>query len=160
MKVFDLGCAQGHVFEGWFASEGDYLHQSKAGLLDCPVCADRQITKRLSAPRLNLSRMGDSEGPSDLAPAVKPQTDNAVSTDPSPEAHLQARWLRQMREHLARTEDVGERFAQEARRMHQGESPSRAIRGRVPLDEAVALWEEGIPVLPVPDLPALKHTLQ
>lgn len=151
MKVLDLNCQHGHVFEGWFASEDDFQSQNARALVLCPVCGDASIHKRLSAPRLNLGAP---------APAAVP----AAPASPTPAAPtrqaLQAAWLRASREVIARTEDVGMRFADEARRMHEGEMESRAIRGQATLEDALALLEDGIGVLPLALPDAAKKTLQ
>ena len=151
MKVLNLGCAQSHVFEGWFGSEADFQGQLERGLLECPVCGDRAVHKRLSAPRLNLGSQKDAGLGPDPAPAPV--------ADPE-SARRQAEAWRALREIMTRTEDVGARFASEARRMHQGEIEPRQIRGRASVAEAVELIEDGIAVLPLPDLPAIKETLQ
>lgn len=143
MKVLDLQCRQRHVFEGWFASEDDFLDQRSRGLVECPVCGDAIITKRLSAPRLNLV------GGRDEAPALQ----NIVPVVPQEES-LQAAWLEVARRIVATTDDVGERFAEEARKIHYGEVKARGIRGQASRAETDSLLEEGIAVLPVL-LPAL-----
>jgi hypothetical protein len=148
MKVLDLQCQHGHAFEGWFASNDTFDEQRATGLVACPICGDTSVTKLLSAPRLNLSGAKAPEGPS--APA------NAVAVPDSPEA----RWMRAVREVMAKTEDVGERFADEARRMHYGETAERGIRGQATREQTEALLDEGIPVLPLPLPAALKETLQ
>lgn len=153
MKVLNLGCAQSHVFEGWFGSEADFQGQLERGLLTCPVCGDASVHKLPSAPRLNLR--GQSPAP------ATPDTGAAPAAGAQPQmAERQAALLRAVRELVAGSEDVGARFASEARRMHHGEVEARQIRGRASLAEAVELIEEGIGVLPLPDLPALKETLQ
>lgn len=159
MKVLNLGCAQDHVFEGWFGSESDFQDQLARGLLVCPVCGDSHIQKRLSAPRLNLKARDVAE------PQAPVQTHvTATPTAQPPVAHAdvatQAAWLAALREAIAGTEDVGERFADEARRMHYGEAQSRSIRGRTSVAEAVELLDEGIDLVPLPDLPGLKGPLQ
>lgn len=162
MKVLDLACARSHVFEGWFASEDDFLDQRARGLVECPCCGDRQIEKRLSAPRLNLGRAQEPATPS--TPATSPEAGRpAAGPAPTGEAlpaPLQAAWWAAMREVARRTEDVGERFADEARRMHHGEVEPRGIRGRASGEQAQALLEEGINVLPLPDLPLFNGPLQ
>ena len=145
MKVIDLRCSSGHRFEGWFASDEDFLDQNGRGLIDCPLCADKVIARVPSAPRLNLSGAVETAAP---APAADPA------------AELQARWMQTVRQVLASTEDVGERFADEARRIHYGESPERGIRGQASGDERDALRAEGIEVMPLPLPAALKDTLQ
>ncbi len=150
MKVLDLQCPASHVFEGWFGSEDDFQDQLQRGLVQCPVCGDTHVTKKLSAPRLNL---GAAPTPAPAAPAspaspqpVTPQ--QAVSH--APEAVLQAAFLKAVRHVMANTENVGERFAEEARRIHYGEAEERGIRGQATAKETEALLEEGIAVLPLP----------
>jgi len=142
MKVLNLRCANGHGFEGWFASDDEFMDQNGRGLIECPLCSDRVVTRLPSAPRLNLS--GARE------PAV---------TEPKA-ADLQAAWLGAVRRMLANTEDVGERFPDEARRIHYGEVPTRGIRGQASPQERAALHEEGIEVLAIPLPAALKGPLQ
>ena len=164
MKVLDLGCEQGHGFEGWFASEEDFSDQRERGLLECPLCGTRAVHKRLSAPRLNLGR-GASERPmgrqteSVSGDSARADAANAVAgtgTDGgSPEAAatlavMQEAWLKAVRHVMAHTEDVGGRFAEEARRIHYGESHERAIRGQVSGEERQSLLEEGIEVMALP----------
>lgn len=154
MKVLNLQCAQQHDFEGWFASEADFHQQLERGLLSCPLCGESQVRKMLSAPRLHLGRVREPAAQA----ADKEGLVNVGHTAPGSE--LQERLLRAMRELMSSTEDVGERFADEARAMHQGEVASRNIRGRTTPEVAMELLEEGIDVLPLPSLPALKETLQ
>ena len=137
MKVLNLQCAQMHLFEGWFASEGDYLSQQERGLVACPICNDATITKRLSAPRLNL-------GGSRVEPADRPDAPSDTPTNTG----LQAAVMMVARHILANTDDVGVNFAAEARKMHYGESEVRGIRGQATSAEAVSLIDEGIAVLP------------
>jgi hypothetical protein len=149
MKVIDLRCQSGHRFEGWFASDDDFLEQNGRSLIECPLCADRVIVRLPSAPRLNLS--GSREpAPSETTPAATP---DAVT-------ELQTRWLQMVRQVLQNTEDVGEKFADEARRIHYGETPQRGIRGQASADEREALRDEGIEVMPLPIPVGLKDTLQ
>ena len=153
MKVLDLRCANGHGFEGWFASEDDYLGQNGRGLVECPLCADRVITRMPSAPRLNLSGAREQQAPAAAAPATTPP-------GPPQPADLQAMWLQTVRHLMANTEDVGERFAAEARRIHYGETAQRGIRGQTTDDERQALSEEGIEVMSIPVPVALKGPVQ
>ncbi len=150
MKVLDLQCSHGHIFEGWFASEEDFASQCSRALVQCPMCGDPSIVKKLSAPRLNLGAIREANN----AP-VDVGTDNAAA--PS----LAAAWMAFARHVVANTADVGNDFAEEARRMHYGETEERAIRGRTTVEEAHALIDEGISVMPLPLLPeAAKETLQ
>lgn len=158
MKVLDLRCANGHGFEGWFGSEDDYLDQNGRGLLECPLCADKVITRLPSAPRLNLS---GARAPAADAPAAAPARTAPQQQAPAPTPeHLQAVWLQAVRHVLATTENVGTRFAEEARRIHYGEAEARNIRGQATPQQAEALRDEGIEfaTLPVPE--ALKGPLQ
>lgn len=154
MKVLDLQCANQHGFEGWFASEDDFHEQLGRGLVTCPLCGDAHIEKKLSAPRLNLKV---PRGEPVAASVAEPQAPAAARPEL---AALQARMVDALRQLVAQSEDVGERFATEARAMHEGEMERRNIRGRTTPQEALQLLEEGIDVLPLPDLPIIKETLQ
>jgi len=153
MKVLDLQCPMDHVFEGWFASEEDFQGQLQRGLVECPVCGDTHITKKLSAPRLNL---GASQ-PAASAPAADSAKRDVTNT---PQAALQSAWMQAVRHVMANTEDVGERFAEEARKIHYGETEERGIRGQASREETQELLEEGIGVLPLPVPKGLKGPLQ
>ncbi len=149
MKVLDLQCAQRHLFEGWFASEDDYLSQHERGLVACPVCGNCDITKRLSAPRLNLSGIREGSG----------QEQQDVPSDKK-ELDLQAALMTVARQLVATTDDVGDNFASEARKIHYGEIKARGIRGQTSQAEALSLLDEGIAVLPFALPEALKGPLQ
>lgn len=167
MKVLNLQCAHQHVFEGWFASEDDYTNQLAQGLLSCPLCGDVQIQKMLSAPRLNLrTNRANATPPSAEEPVhgantatERAPTDPAAPVAPTAQ-QFQAQLLNAMRQVLANTEDVGEHFADQARAMHHGDMDPRSIRGRTTPAVAMELMEEGIDVMPLPAIPALKETLQ
>lgn len=160
MKVLDLRCTHGHGFEGWFASNEAFDSQLASGLVECPVCGDTAIVKLLSAPRLNLSNAkapkeeGRDAAHAPSAPASPSTQVSATATSP------EARWMRAVREVLAKTEDVGDRFADEARKMHYGETAERGIRGQATPEQTEALLDEGIPVMALPIPAALKETLQ
>ena len=157
MKVLNLQCAHQHEFEGWFGSEDDFVSQLARGLVTCPLCGDAHIDKKLSAPRLNLrSGRHDTEETSSAGSVVE-MSNHAMNPEL---AALQARMLKALREVVAQTEDVGERFADEARAMHSGELEHRNIRGQASPQEALAMMEEGIEVIALPMLPAVKETLQ
>jgi len=161
MKVLNLQCAHRHAFEGWFGSEDDFQSQLARGLVECPMCGDTGITKMLSAPRLNLGAaqpQPESQQPSKSAVEVQPAARQSVAAPT--DRNLQAAWMKMVREVMASTEDVGERFAEEARRMHYGETGERGIRGQASREETEALLEEGIPVLPLPIPKSLKGPLQ
>lgn len=148
LKVFDLLCEHGHVFEGWFASADNFESQQARGLLTCPVCDSHKVTKKLSAPRLNVSRIRNESAKD----AAQQQPGGAAVAAPSGVqiAQLQAEMLQRLRQVIRNTEDVGSRFADEARRMHEGEAQERAIRGTATAEEQEELVEEGIAVMPIP----------
>jgi hypothetical protein len=154
MKVLNLRCANGHGFEGWFASDDDFMAQNGSAMIECPMCADKIITRMPSAPRLNLS--GARE------PTPAPEATAVASPEPAkPElADMQAAWLGAVRQLMAKTEDVGSRFAEEARRIHYGEKPQRGIRGQATPEEREALQEEGIETIAIPVPRALEGPLQ
>jgi hypothetical protein len=179
MKVLDLQCRFGHSFEGWFGSQADYDAQRERGLVTCPVCSDSEITKMLSAPRLNLGHgtapafpPGQGGGPAAGAgtSANVSATHSEVAALAVPEAQtelaqpslqqIQAAMVNMVRHVMVNTEDVGSQFAEEARKIHYGESEERNIRGQATREETEALIDEGIEVmaLPVPD--NLKGPLQ
>ena len=145
MKVLNLQCTHGHGFEGWFASEDAFQDQLGKGLVECPICDSTEVVKLLSAPRLNLG-------------ATAPEAKQDVVA--APDAAMRAAWMEMARHVMANTEDVGERFAEEARRIHYGESEERGIRGQATRSETESLIEEGIGVLPLPLPKVLKGPLQ
>ncbi|HUD26555.1 MAG TPA: DUF1178 family protein [Burkholderiaceae bacterium] len=142
MKVFDLCCDADHLFEGWFASQQEFDEQRLAQKIGCPLCASSQIRRRPSAPRLNLG----AEQP--VAAAM-----------PQPE-QLQAALVRATLQVIATTEDVGERFPEEARRIHYKEAPERGIRGVASHAEAEALAQEGVRIMALPFPQLAKEPLQ
>ena len=176
MKVLNLQCAHQHSFEGWFASEDDFQSQLSRDLIECPMCESTRIEKMPSAPRLNFGAhrppadpsesINDAGSASDTgAPArdghPPPRADIALNQVPSDSvATGQADFLKVLRHLVANTEDVGRRFADEARRMHYGDIEARSIRGQASPREAIELLEEGIEVMPLPMPAALKETLQ
>ena len=145
MKVLDLRCGRDHRFEGWFDSEDDFLSQDRRGLVTCPVCADGQVTRLPSAPRLNVSNLRG-----------EPET----AAVPDVQTAMQTQWMRAVRHVMDQTEDVGERFPEEARRIHYGEIEQRGIRGQASREAADALREEGIEVFSLSVPPALKGPIQ
>jgi hypothetical protein len=129
--VYQLGCSEGHFFEGWFASAGACEKQAAAGQLQCPTCGSARVRKLPAAPHVHTSA-------SDTTPA--PQDDNARR-----EAIAALRKLI-----LTGTEDVGRQFAEIARRIHYKEEEARNIRGQVTSEEADELREEGVPAVAIP----------
>ena len=145
MKVLDLRCGNDHRFEGWFDSEDDFQSQDSRGLVQCPVCADDQVMRLPSAPRLNVAHL---------------RSEPAKTPAPDVQTVMQTQWMRAIRHMMANTEDVGERFPEEARRIHYGEVEERGIRGQASREAADALREEGIEVFSLPVPPALKGPIQ
>lgn len=165
MKVLNLRCANGHGFEGWFGSDEDFMEQNGRGLIECPLCADKVVSRMPSAPRLNLSGAREptlpTAGPTATATDKPSNTPTPAPTlgEPQP-ADLQAAWLRAVHHVMQNTEDVGGRFAEEARRIHYGETPHRGIRGEATSEEREALREEGIETMAIPVPRALKGPVQ
>ena len=151
MKVLNLRCALDHGFEGWFASDDDFQSQQTRGLLTCPLCGDASVTRLPSAPRLNLSGARAPQS------ALSPPTASAgaaggpgPTTGPGVPAEMQALWMKAVQRVLQSTEDVGERFPEEARRIHYGEAEHRGIRGQASAEDRAALADEGIEVMALP----------
>jgi hypothetical protein len=148
MLVLNLSCNREHRFEGWFGSADDFELQLGRGLVGCPICASTEVQRLPSAPRLNVSHLRAGAG------EPKP------ASPPDPQHQMQQAALQAVHQLLSRTEDVGERFSEEARRIHYGEVEQRGIRGRASREEAVALAEEGIAVMALALPEALKGPLQ
>jgi hypothetical protein len=158
MIVFDLACSREHVFEGWFASAEEFDSQQARGLVRCPVCNDATIVKRPSAVSVHVPADGSAAGRRERSggtAAGEPRAETqegagsgerrAVTTAvPAEIVALQRELLARVRKYVRETEDVGDRFAEEARRIHYEEAPRRNIRGRASDDDAESLRDEGI----------------
>ena len=142
MIVYELTCAHAHRFEGWFASGDDYASQRQRGLVTCPICDDGRV-ERVPSARVSVPKG---------APSASPPAASTPSRAPSGDiaAGLPAELLTRLREVVKQTENVGTRFAEEARRIHYEEVPARPIRGQASPDDAKALHDEGIEFSPVP----------
>ncbi len=156
LKVFDLSCEHDHVFEGWFSSQDSYQDQLSQGLVRCPVCHSDQITRRVSAPHLNVSHLRTESAPRAGQAAREESAPQARAAVAAPSGdrmtRLQAEVLRQIRRIVRQTDDVGAGFADEARRMHSGEIEERPIRGTASAEECRELVDEGISIMPIPDI--------
>jgi hypothetical protein len=143
MIVFDLLCATGHRFEGWFGSADDFSAQKAGQLVLCPSCGSSNVERVPSASRVNLGAPEPKAPPSHgtRAPATQ---------EKDPFAIAQMLYSRMLDELLVKTEDVGQEFAAEARRIHYEEAPQRPIRGQATNEEHDELVDEGIPVLRLP----------
>ena len=159
MKVLDLLCPLEHGFEGWFASEEDFQSQQARSLVQCPLCGSPEIRKALSAPRLSL-HAGPAPITEDPSAPTGQAGEQAIMQAERQQALDDAAWLRAARRIIAETEDVGQRFAAEARRMHYGEIKKRYIRGQTNAQETAELLDEGIPVMSLVLPEAVKESLQ
>lgn len=127
MICYQLQCGQGHGFEGWFGSSGDFDDQKESGLLRCPECGSAQVEKAIMAPSVKRADKAASVPHEKIAEAIR----NEIAK---------------------KCDDVGENFASEARAMYYGEKPDRGIYGQATVEDAKAMIEEGIPALPLPDV--------
>ncbi|RME64798.1 MAG: DUF1178 family protein [Alphaproteobacteria bacterium] len=144
MIVFDLHCGAGHVFEAWFGDSGDFERQKKRKLLSCPICGDGRVDKAPMAPHL-----APKSGRQSRAALAEKGGKAAVMAPPMSKALMDL--LGRVQRHVEDNFDyVGDRFAEEARRIHEGEAPQRGIFGEATLAESRALREDGIPVMPMP----------
>lgn len=143
MIQYTLRCDQGHQTESWFQSAAAYDALEKAGHLSCGICGSTSVSKALMAPRVQATA------------AEKPAT-TPMLKDPSGEVEKALAALRQKVE--STSDYVGEKFADEARAMHLGEKPERSIYGEARLDQAKALIDDGVPLVPLPFRPKQKLT--
>ena len=140
MIRYQLICEKGHAFDSWFSNSAGFERQKKAGQLECPVCASTEVDKALMAPAVP-------------AKTESPDKGQAVFQANPRHAELKAA-LRKVREHVTANADyVGDRFADEARKIHYEEVESHGIYGEASADEAQSLLEEGIEFHPLPHLP-------
>ena len=174
MIKYALICDQGHTFESWFSNAEGYETQVKRGFVECPTCQTKQVSKAMMAPSVSTSRRKEAiraQTAAMTAAAMQAQAHSAAaaSAPPAPAAApepaqpvalldegqqaLRA-MVRELHEKLTENStDVGDRFTTEARDMQSGDTPLRPIHGRATLEEAKALIEEGVPVMPLPTLP-------
>lgn len=149
MICFALNCANDHTFEGWFRDGAAYERQAVDRHIACPTCGDRSVRKAMMAPAVVRSGSRPLPEPSEVAkPAAQPPDDA--------KAAIALAMLRKLRAHVeSHFENVGDRFPEEARRIHYGEAEEREIYGRATPGEAEDLIDEGISVRALPDLPEL-----
>lgn len=173
MIKFALGCEKDHEFDGWFPSNDEFARLRDKGLVDCPVCGSTKIQKLLMAPSVKTTKgktpvvVPMSEGstpPPAAASNIPPAGGQIMATKPNlPEmpAEIQkevAQQIREIRKKIVENaENVGEKFSEEARKMHYGEKEQRGIYGTSSLEEAAELIEEGIEIVPLPALPEDKN---
>lgn len=144
MIVYDLQCASGHRFEGWFVSSEDFASQRARGLVNCPSCGMQQVERVPSVTRFNSG----APQPQEAEKSSEKRPDDLAGKDPL--AIAQILYSRMIDEMLQKSDDVGTAFPEEARRIHYKEAPSRSIRGQASREEHAELLEEGIPVLRLP----------
>lgn len=145
MIVYDLACHEGHRFEGWFGSSADYDDQHARGLLVCPSCGSGQVTKAPMAPAVPAKSNARQE-------SLPQQAAQPMANTPMPPEIQQAlaALAKAQAEALRKSTWVGDKFAEESRKMHYGERDEAPIHGQASLAEAKALIEEGVPVAPLP----------
>ncbi|MDE2330370.1 MAG: DUF1178 family protein [Bradyrhizobium sp.] len=152
MIHYNLRCARGHAFESWFQSSDAYERQEKRKLVNCPVCGSAKVERGIMAPQIVSKKGRDIVEP---APAAMPAAASPASAPllMAQEREVLAK-LRELRDHiLSSSDNVGERFPNEARKMHYGDIEHRPIYGEASPDEARALMEEGVEVATLPMLP-------
>ena len=158
MIRYTLRCGRGHAFESWFQSSSTYETQEKRKLVSCPSCGSTKVERAIMAPQI-VSRKGRNSAAPDSVPAAAPAPSTEVTpTGSTPLLMAQERELRakikELRDHIVKNADnVGERFPNEARKMHYGDIEHRPIYGEASPDEARALIDEGVEVSPLPTLP-------
>ena len=154
MIRYALACDKGHVFESWFQNSAAYDTQVKAALVTCPVCNSAKVEKTLMAPGVvGAKKRAD-------APPASPSSPRPAADTPSPVAMMSPqeqefrKKLKELRDHLTKNADyVGQKFPEEARKMHYGDIEHRSIYGEASPDQAKELHEEGIEFHPLPVLP-------
>jgi hypothetical protein len=135
---YNLSCDNGHGFEGWFSSSDDFDRQARDHLVICPTCGSASVGKQLMAPTVSTAREKEAR--------------QALVMDQAQKETIAK--LRDMVKTIrANAEDVGERFPEEARKIHYGEADQRGLIGKATAEEATALLEEGIEIAPLPVLP-------
>jgi hypothetical protein len=152
MIRYTLRCERGHGFESWFQNSSAYEAQEKRKLVNCPVCGSAKVERAIMAPQI-VSKKGRESAPP--APAASTEVAAPTSTPlmMAQERELRAK-LKELRDHIVKNADnVGERFPNEARKMHYGDIEHRPIYGEASPDEARSLIEEGVEVSPLPVLP-------
>ena len=146
MIKYALICEQRHGFESWFPSSVAYDKQAKRGLVNCPACGSSKVEKAIMAPRLSGARKGRQRA------AETPAATSVAMLSPQ-EQELRAK-LKEVREHITKNADyVGQKFPEEARKMHYGDIEHRSIYGEASLETAKELHDEGIELHPLPVLP-------
>jgi len=171
MIVFDLKCSQSHVFEAWFSNSEAFEKQAAAGQIECPVCGDVHITKALMAPNIPAKGNQKSEQPApetfaehvaaeeEMVPANMsvpvsaniPEQAEVTGDDVKRAIEYMHDTMAKYRKYVeANCENVGDNFAEEARKIHYGEAENRGIFGETTIEESQELLDEGIDIIPLP----------
>ena len=152
MIRYSLRCERGHGFESWFQSSAAYEQQEKRGLVNCPSCGSAKVERAIMAPQIVSKKGRDIAAPTP-APVTEAAAPASTPLLMAQERELRAK-LKELRDHIVKNADnVGERFPNEARKMHYGDIEHRPIYGEASPDEARALIDEGVEVSPLPVLP-------
>ena len=152
MIHYALICEKGHAFESWFQDSAAFDKQAKRGLVTCPHCGSAKVAKAIMAPRLASSRKRKVPAEAPVPAAAAPEKSPVAMISPQ-EQEFRAK-LKELREHLTKNADnVGQKFPEEARKMHYGEVEPRSIYGEASPEDAKELAEEGIKFHPLPILP-------
>jgi hypothetical protein len=153
MIRYNLRCETGHEFESWFQSSSAYESQERRHLINCPACGSAKVERAIMAPRIIGKKGRDKPAPEAAAPAAEAPATESTSLMMAQERELRAK-LKELRDHIVKNADnVGERFPNEARKMHYGDIEHRPIYGEASPEEARALVDEGVEVSPLPTLP-------
>ena len=148
MIQYSLKCSAGHTFDSWFQSADAFEKLSASGMVECPVCGSSDVSKAIMAPRVRPARSAAKTTEPDTSPKPGPLSAPSNSAEEA---------LAEMRKQFEKDSDyVGMKFAEEARAMHNGDSPKRSIYGEARLDEAKSLIDDGVPVAPLPFRPQRK----
>jgi hypothetical protein len=152
MIRYNLHCDRGHAFESWFQSSSAYESQEKRKLVSCPACGSVKVERAIMAPQIVSKKRRDSTAPSPAA-STDVTTPSSTPLMMAQERELRAK-LKELRDHIVKNADnVGERFPNEARKMHYGDIEHRPIYGEASPEEARSLIDEGVEVSPLPVLP-------
>jgi hypothetical protein len=157
MIRYNLRCEKGHAFESWFQSSAAYESQEKRWLVSCPACGSVKVERAIMAPQIVTKKGREAPAPEPAAPT------EATASEPTPLLMAQERELRaklkELRDHIVKNADnVGERFPNEARKMHYGDIEHRPIYGEASPEEARSLIDEGVEVSPLPVLPDARNS--
>jgi hypothetical protein len=152
MIHYNLRCERGHAFDSWFQSSSAYDSQVRRKLVACPTCGSAKVEKAIMAPQI-VGKKGRDKAAPEPAPAAEPAAAESTPLMMAQERELRAK-LKELRDHIVKNADnVGDRFPNEARKMHYGDIEHRPIYGEASPEEARSLVEEGVEVSPLPVLP-------